>query len=66
MSCHYLVARTGGCSDNMAVSDPRNHTPQAEDAICRFMSKYTKDMEGAKLSVALAMAMFCPVRWTAK
>jgi sugar phosphate isomerase/epimerase len=62
LDCRCLVAWTGGYSANMAVADTRNWLPQAEDAICRFLSPYTLPLERSNLVLALEsyITLACP------
>lgn len=62
LDCRCLVAWTGGYSTDMAVADKRNWLPQAEDAICRFLSSYTAALERSRLVLALEsyITLACP------
>jgi sugar phosphate isomerase/epimerase len=57
-----MVAWTGGFSANMAVADPRNFGPEAEDSICRFVSAYIRSLESAGVTLALEnyITLACP------
>ena len=62
LRCGILTVWTGGYSSNLAIVDPRNHRPQAEDAVCRFISQFIPAFEEAKLSLALEsyITLVCP------
>jgi sugar phosphate isomerase/epimerase len=57
-----LVAWTGSHSTDLMKADALNYTPEASNAIVRFLEPYTKRLEQAKLMVALEtyVTLACP------
>ncbi|MCC6862394.1 MAG: sugar phosphate isomerase/epimerase [Bryobacterales bacterium] len=57
-----LAAWTGGYGSGLMTADPRNFTPQAGDAIVRFLEPYCRKLESAGLQLALEsyITLACP------
>lgn len=57
-----LIAWTGGYGQGLMTSDPRNFTPEASDAIRRFLEPRLKRLESNRLALALEtyITLACP------
>ena len=62
LGCRHLVAWTGGHAPDLMKPDARNFTPQAEEAIVRFVDAHAKRLRKAHLVLALEtyITLACP------
>lgn len=62
LGCRHLAAWTGGYAPGLMESDARNFAPEASDAIGRFLGRYTRRLEDARLTLALEtyITLACP------
>ncbi len=62
LGCLRLVAWTGSHQTDLMKPDPRNNTPESEDAILRFLQPHLPSLEKAKLTLALEsyITLTCP------